>query len=212
MEQQKNDFDNFFTGDARDLSKQATPGDSLDDLVKHTQITDGPFAGPSVTPLEKTFNDPAPDNSTVYGTAPGESAVNLGEIIPADDLVDLGDKVFSTATSYVIKALTSRNVKAKQLQATKEEKDIIAPHLKKYLDTLNIKMTPLNALLCTVAVIYGMKGIDAIAQAPPQKAPEKPTDSAPAPVVPELPKNKGGRPPKDLNSKYMRRKAREGRA
>jgi len=77
------------------------------------------------------------------------------------------DMVLPVVCVILIEKINKRKVNKKFLQATPDEKKIIEPVLHNYLMSINFNVdSPLNALLITVAMIYGTKTIEVINNVP----------------------------------------------
>ena len=86
--------------------------------------------------------------------------LNAGELFPTEIIIDLADNVLSKLLSAVATRVMKKNVPAQMLQATAKEKNTLQPAVKGYLNSINFTMSPLSALLTSIAAIYGSKLIE----------------------------------------------------
>lgn len=121
---------------------------------EHTKQT--PFTGPTDIPTEP--NKPnSPTGSTNVPTSPGNK---LGSVIGGKTAADLLDILFPSLCVWAISAIGYKIGKGK-LQMTAKEKEVLAPAMQQYLDSINVDFNnPLYNLLFVVGSIYTSKVID----------------------------------------------------
>jgi len=139
---------------------------NLLDAADHTKITiadnipqDSAWQpntpGTNQNPANNAANNPQPQKMNVANLITGQMAVNFL------------DMVLPVVCVILIEKINKRKVNKKFLQATLDEKKIIEPVLHNYLMSINFNVdSPLNALLITVAMIYGTKTIEVINNVP----------------------------------------------
>jgi len=109
------------------------------------------------------------------------------------------------ALIVALMAKAGKQVSKSALQATAKEKEIIAPVLQNYLNSINFAVdNPLNALLITLAMIYGTKTVEALngAKFPAQRT--YPTGNGSGGIKESAGNfgfNKDGSPKKDLRGR-----------
>ena len=97
--------------------------------------------------------NPDPENS-------GPANLNLGEVINSKQATEILDILLVATLSIGFKFLKVK-VNKSDLKATAAEKSTIEPILKKVIDSMNLKFdNPLNALMVTLAIVYGTKGAE----------------------------------------------------
>lgn len=126
---------------------KTTPAPGKEDFFSHTE------SGPQ----SQTTEQPQQKGQEYFQQTSG--AVK-GELFPAKLVVEMADWLVSKALSGVLEVTTKQKISAVMISATKHEKEMIEPALKAWLDSLNFQMTPLNALLVTIGLVYGSKAID----------------------------------------------------
>ena len=88
--------------------------------------------------------------------------MNAGNLITGDMAVMFLDMLLP-ALIVALMAKAGKQVNKSALQASAKEKEIIAPVLQNYLNSINFSVdNPLNALLITLAMIYGTKTVEAL--------------------------------------------------
>lgn len=89
--------------------------------------------------------------------------LNIGSLLSADMSVDLLNVLLPVILCYVIKLATGKEASKRQFEATQSEKEIIAPALQNYLNSINFTVeSPFNALLITLSIVYGSKTVEVI--------------------------------------------------
>lgn len=84
--------------------------------------------------------------------------LKLGNLINAEMFVGLMDTIAPALLIAIIQKLTTAKIAKSTIQLTAKERDIITPLMDKVLMQMNIKIdSPLNALLISLAAIYGTK-------------------------------------------------------
>jgi len=121
---------------------------SLKDAASHT--AQSPFE--DIAGQQQAF-----DNSFNQNKLPpvNSQQMNAGNLITGDMAVMFLDMLLP-ALIVALMAKAGKQVSKSALQATAKEKEIIAPVLQNYLNSINFAVdNPLNALLITLAMIYG---------------------------------------------------------
>lgn len=128
---------------------------SLKDAAKHTEQS--PFE--DIAGQQQRF-----DNSFNESKLPpvNSQQMNAGNLITGDMAVMFLDMLLP-ALIVALMAKAGKQVSKSALQATAKEKEIIAPVLQNYLNSINFAVdNPLNALIITLAMIYGTKTVEAL--------------------------------------------------
>lgn len=162
----------------------------------------------TATPPPPEQERPAQDNAAfnepqIDINAQKSEQVNVGDIISANIVMEVVNIVIPKMIATAVKVIAKKNVTTRQLSATQAEKETIQPVLQNYLDSVHFKLSPLNALIITLAAVYGSKTID-ILNAPVQSIA---TNTGLADTRTQA--EKGGRPPVIKGGKlsaYMRKK------
>lgn len=171
------------------LSHTETEGASLDiDLNQATQPEPQPMGGNF-----GGFEQQQPQFSTP------NTNLNIGEIINPKQATELLDIVAVMALSITFK-MAKIPVQKSEIKATAQEKSVIEPIIKKVLDTMNVQFdNPFNALMVTLATVYGSKAVEIFVtknerkKATESQEPEKPIFEE---FVMGAPTKKRGRPRK----------------
>ncbi len=125
--------------------------------VNKTGLTQPESATPQNTFTQDfTGEEPQPEPKKEEGPA----NLNIGEVIDPKQAVEILDIIAVSVLSIGFKFAKIKASKA-ELKATAAEKSTIEPILKKVLDSMNLKFdNPLNALMVTLAIVYGTKGAE----------------------------------------------------
>jgi len=100
--------------------------------------------------------------------------LNAGNLITGQTAVGFLDMLLPLICVLVIEKINGSKINKRYLQATPDEKKILEPVLHNYLNSINFNVdTPLNALLITVAMIYGTKTIEVMNVQPERSQPVK---------------------------------------
>lgn len=164
--------------------------DILSEINKHTQPQEESiFFEPDG---ENLINDFKPQQAAKTFTGSNSNEMNLGSLLSGDMPARLINLVLPALLVIVFKNFLGKQATKKQFKATDEEIEMMQEPLQNYLNSINFTVeSPLNALLITVAFIYGSKGIEALAD---EKVGTLDTSNFNAPIVTEiLPKKKDGR-------------------
>lgn len=182
-EQQKTlfEFDNVSTDALKDITATPPPPDQ------------------ERPPIDQdAFKQPESDGN---GQAPEE--IKAGDIISANIVMEVLNIVIPKMIATAVKVIAKKNVTTRQLSATQAEKETIQPVLQNYLDSVHFKLSPLNALIITLAAVYGAKTIDIL------NAPVMSVATNTGLADNRTTAAKGGRPPVQKGGKlsaYMRKK------
>lgn len=132
-------------------------------------------------------------------TIPTRKGTTLGKVLPGETAVGLMDTLLPSLIVLLIDQLGYKAEK-KGFQLTKDEKQVVAPALTEYLNSINIDFdNPLYNLLFVLAVVYGSKVIDVVPNLK-KKEGKQPADE----VVKAQPKQIAER----LNAKQEKERAR----
>lgn len=100
---------------------------------------------------------------------PGQQ-LKAGNLITGEMAVNFADMIIPTILVMVIKKGMDKTVSKRSFALTSTEKDTIKPVLQNYLNSINFTVdNPLNALLLTLGMIYGMKVIEVVNEVPAGK-------------------------------------------
>jgi len=98
---------------------------------------------------------------------PQPQQINAANLINGQMAVHFLDMLLPVICVLLIEKVNGMKVNKKYLQATPDEKKILEPVLHNYLASINFNVdTPLNALLITVAFIYGTKTVEVLNNVP----------------------------------------------
>lgn len=147
----------------------------IDGMKMHTTVNT------ESEPLNKPITDGNNGNSTVApSNIPGaKKGVKVSSLVTGEKAVRIVDFVFPALFILILKNITGREVEKSRLQATKDERELLAPVVHDYLESISLELTPLNALLICLGVVYGTKTIEIMNEPAPKKADIKPAEIAP---------------------------------
>ena len=107
------------------------------------------------------------------GGQPSQS-LNVGNLVNAKMAMQLANILIPTLLSLAIKQFAKKQVNKKSLEANREEREIIEPVLQSYLQSISFNVEkPINALILTIAMVYGTKVVEVINEAPTVQRPLK---------------------------------------
>ena len=138
------------------LLSEITPAESmkeseLKNLTSHTETTQ------VFTPTDGTAK---PADPTQTGQQQPVS-MNVGNLVSPEMAASFFNIIIPAIAAMAINKYTDKKVLKTQLEASKDELNVIKPVLKSYLDSINFKVeSPFNALILTVGIIYGSKVIE----------------------------------------------------
>lgn len=100
---------------------------------------------------------------------PGQQ-LKAGNLITGEMAVNFVDMIIPSVLVMIIKRGMDKVVSKRSFTLTTTEKDTIKPVLQNYLNSINFTVeNPLNALLLTLGMIYGMKVIEVVNEVPTGK-------------------------------------------
>lgn len=100
---------------------------------------------------------------------PGQQ-LKAGNLITGEMAVNFADMIIPTILVMIIKKGMDKTVSKRSFALTSTEKETIKPVLQNYLNSINFTVeNPLNALLLTLGMIYGMKVIEVVNEVPTGK-------------------------------------------
>jgi len=164
-----------------DLMTEVTkqPNGSVLNMADHTKLTTAETIAPTMaeTPKISPFAEQAASNANFASQPQQGQQIKAGNLITGQMAVTLLDLILPVACVLLIEKINGRKINKKWLQATADEKKILEPALQNYLNSINFNVeSPLNALLITVAMIYGTKTIEVMntaqSAAPPPQMPQ----------------------------------------
>lgn len=128
--------------------------------------------------------------------------INAANLITGQMAVSFLDMLLPVVCVLVIEKINGRKVNKRYLQASADEKKVLEPVLHNYLASIDFNVdTPLNALLITVAFIYGTKTVEAL-----NDMPQAPAGIRPQPFPQEKKTETRGRHKKDCQCPICRQK------
>jgi hypothetical protein len=147
---------------------------------------------PEETETEETETTEPNKVQSIKGEPEPTEKEALTSLIDTDIIVVLGDVMLSRLFYFVFKKFLKRDVNIQDFSLTPEESKAISKLLKKYAETKEIKISPVNALIFGIVSVYASKGIIAFSMdktetAKPQSIKEETTGK---------PTGKRGRPRK----------------
>lgn len=162
-----------------EITEPAQEGD-FSAISDHTKLSDTFTPEQNNTGLN-TPNQPLNNNPEVR-----PQQMNAGNLITGDMAVGFLDMALPVVLVLLIEKAKGVKINKKYFQATADEKKTISPVLQNWLNSVNFNIdNPLNALLLTLAFIYGTKTIEVL-NMPEQAAPVR----MPNPHQQEQPKQK----------------------
>lgn len=122
-------------------------------------------------------NDPSsigPEMNSHYNDLqqkPQAQKINAANLITGQMAVSFLDMLLPVICVLIIEKINGRKINKKYLQASPDERKVLEPVLHNYLASIDFNVdTPLNALLITVAFIYGTKTIEVLNDLPQSHA------------------------------------------
>lgn len=135
--------------------------DELSRLTSHTEPEINSILQDEA-PSEENAKEAEFNHKNVFNEG-NPQTLNIGSLLNAEMSIDLLNVILPVLLVYIIKFATGKDASKKQFEATAQEKQIIAPALQNYLNSINFTVeSPLNALLITLAVVYGSKTIEVL--------------------------------------------------
>lgn len=129
--------------------------------------------------------------------------INAANLITGQMAVSFLDMLLPVICVLVIEKINGKKINKKYLQASPDEKKVLEPVLHNYLASIDFNVdTPLNALLITVAFIYGTKTVEVLNDLPQNTTP----GIRPEPFPKEKGKETRGRHKKDCQCPTCRQK------
>jgi len=103
-----------------------------------------------------------PATPPVITQTPGiKQPVAIGTLFNGKAGIELVDMLFPALIVLIADNLLGYEVLKKDLQLTAAEKQTIAPFMQSYLDSVNVHMSPLGALLAVMSGVYAAKFMEA---------------------------------------------------
>jgi len=146
----------------------AGPEKELFDAGKDAEITN-PFPG--------SGSSDAPKNPGAPGPSP-LSDMTAGKLVTGKTAVSVADFIMPILFAFLAKT-AGYDFDKKALKLNKDERELLEPAAQDYLNSINLRLTPLGALLVALSVVYGSKFVEILPGLKPlKKAPEKAPERA----------------------------------
>lgn len=164
----KNEFDRIEKMNVNDMTFETISEKELfGDSVKSIDMNDGGFTEPEPQYRQAEGTDPRQG----FHNGPGfeqintgySSRINLGETLPAEYLINAIDGVMPPATKLLL-SLAGIKVKTQQFKLTADEKKVLQKPTQDYLNSVNIRLTPLQAMLTAFGAVYLGKALPILEQ------------------------------------------------
>lgn len=171
-----------------EITDQPKESSLLKDAAKHTEtdvidVLNNPAGQPAPEIKEGYKQDWIRPEMNDYGKQQQPQKMNAANLITGQMAVSFLDMILPVVCVLLIEKINKKKVNKKWLQATPDEKKILEPVLHNYLLSINFNIdNPLNALLITVAFIYGTKTVEVMNDLPQQPQPVKMPDAFARPV------------------------------
>lgn len=141
---------------------------NIEDITANTATTQSDFNASFPADFGK-FNSQQNPPTANYNLSQGQQ-LNAGSLITGEMAVNFLDIIAPTLLVLIFKRAADKVVSKKQFSLSAQEKETIKAPLSNYLQSVNFNVdSPLNALLLTLAMIYGMKGIEVMNEVPAGK-------------------------------------------
>lgn len=155
-----------FTEIPIDLMTEITPDQ---DILKGTE-TDSQKAFDGLNQQSKQTPFPDDFNPVNYAGQGQGQQLNAGNLITPEMAVNFMDIILPGLLVMIIKKTMDKTVSKRSFNLTATEKETIKPVLHNYLNSINFRVeNPGNALILTVAMIYGIKAVEVINETPQGK-------------------------------------------
>lgn len=129
--------------------------------ANHTGLQGVPGLGVE-TDLSPGQNQDKPVNAPVMTQTPGiKQPVAIGTLFNGKAGIELVDMLFPALIILIADNVLGYAIDKKDLQLTSAEKNTIAPFMQSYLDSVNVHMSPLGALLAVMSGVYAAKFMEA---------------------------------------------------
>ena len=131
-----------------------------DEIFSHTEDKIFDFKEPEI---RQGYTPNAGGNDFLQQTPYNGQKLNVGSLFDSKIAVDLMDVIIPAILVVIVAKYTNQKILKSKFQLTASEKNTIQPVLQNYLNSINFSVdSPFNALILTVAVIYGSKTIEII--------------------------------------------------
>jgi hypothetical protein len=131
--------------------------------IKSDTISTDELTGNTTQPINPVGSFPSDFNPIqVSGQiGPQPQTLNAGGLITPDIAVEFLNTIVPVVFVLLFKKIHNQTISKKSVQLSRDEKETIKPVLQNYLNSINFQVErPLDALLLTVGMIYGMKYIE----------------------------------------------------
>jgi hypothetical protein len=163
---------NDFTKEMFEQAKSIKPDSYIPESVPESDIFGDSrnFYNPTPDPIHSQGNTQNGQNENS-----GNTTLNIGQQIPAAMAINIIDKAF-TPLVVVGFGMAGYKVDKKQVQLTTEDKKFLEEPTENYLKTVNITLSPLEAMLLAFGSVYVSKAITVISQPKQPKQPKETND------------------------------------
>lgn len=131
--------------------------------IKSDTISTEELTGNTTQPINPTASFPSDFNPIPVGgqIGPNPQTLNAGSLITPDIAVEFLNTIVPVVFVLLFKKIHNQTISKKSVQLSRDEKETIKPVLQNYMNSINFQVErPLDALLLTVGMIYGMKYIE----------------------------------------------------
>lgn len=161
---------NEFTKEMFEQAKSAKPESYIPESVPESDI----FGD---TPI---YSEPTPNYINQPQQSPGEqqngkTTLNIGQQIPASMAINIIDKAF-TPLVVVGFGMAGYKVDKRQIQMTADDKKFLEEPTENYLKTVNVTLSPLEAMLLAFGSVYLAKAITVISEPRQPRQPKETND------------------------------------
>lgn len=101
------------------------------------------------------------------------SSMTAGQVVTGKTAVNVADFIIPALFAFLAKT-AGYELDKKALKLTKEDRELLEPATQDYLNSIDLRLSPLQALLVAVSVVYGSKVVEIL---PTLKEVKKPVKS-----------------------------------
>ena len=132
----------------------------IEDITSNTTTGLSDNFGPSLSGSSPVGSG-GQTTSGPFGENPNSQQIKASNLITSDMAVAFLDVVIPVVFVLLFKRIHNQTISKKSISLSNSEKETIKPVLQNYLNSINFKVDePINALIMTLAFIYGMKYIE----------------------------------------------------
>ena len=133
---------------------------NIEDITSNTSTGLSDNFGPSISG-SSPVDSGGQATSQPFGQNPNSQNIKASNLITSDMAVAFLDIVIPVVFVLLFKRIHNQTISKKSISLSNSEKDTIKPVLQNYLNSINFTIDePINALIMTLAFIYGMKYIE----------------------------------------------------